>query len=159
MTKINYRNVTFEDITKIVDLGDVFFNESNFDDSEYDPLQFAYTLGYIYDDENQHILVADCDDNIVGFVIYDMVRYYTKSKISHMFLLYVHPDFRAKHVCSNLIAKASLHAKKEGCRYFYGSSSAGFSDNGRNDKVLEKIYTRQGFTDNGFFMRKDLLDE
>lgn len=139
----------------MINLGEDFYNESNFDKG-YDPVQFAFILGQIISQDDQYLMVAEKDNKIVGFISFDVVRYYTRYLVSHLFLLYVDKAHRGKAVAAKMIQKATDEAKRHGARYFYGSSTAGFRDNGRNDKALSLIYKRQNFEENGFFVRKDL---
>jgi len=150
------RRGTKEDIPVIVAMGDKFYEESNFEEGGFDPVRFAQTLGYACACDTHHVLVAENDDEIIGFIIFDISRHYTKYPVSCMFLLYVDKDKRVHNAGKLLVSEAVRFATNKGCKYFYGSSSAGFDDDGRTDRGLRAIYKRQGFEDNGFFMRKVL---
>lgn len=139
------RRATTEDIGAIVDMGQRFFEKSNFA-PDYDGVQFAYTLGYILAGDSHYILLAENE----GFIIFDVARYYTSYPVAHMFLFY-----SEGHAGRSLLKAAQEIAKEKGCKYFYASSSAGISE--RNENVLKAIYRKQGFVDNGVFMRKELI--
>jgi GNAT superfamily N-acetyltransferase len=101
-------------------------------------------------------VIAENEGRPVGFLTFDITRHYTRFLVAHMFVFYVEKEARGHFVGRGLIQAAESGAKAAGAKYFYGSSSAGFSDDGRNDKALLAIYERLGFEGNGFFMRKTL---
>lgn len=143
-------------ISEILRMGALFYDESNFEKGGYDPEQFEHILSVMMEGDSHHIIMALSFETPVGFIIFDISRHYTKYNMACMYLLYVDKDQRVYGAGAELIRKATQYCKTMGCKYFYSSSSAGFDDGGRNEKVLRNIYKKQGFEDNGFFMRKEL---
>ena len=144
---------TKDDIPEIVRMGSKFYDESNFEVGGYDAEQFAFVLNHLFQVNSHHCLIAETDKPI-GFIIFDMAKLYTKYYVAHMLLMYV--EDRTQGAGKKLIQAATNYAKENECKYFYGSSSAGFNDNGKNDKALQYMYEKQGFEGNGIFMRKTL---
>lgn len=156
MSEYTVRQATLDDIPKIVNLGYDFYVKSNFSDDGYDPVQMAYTTAYSIEDPDQYVLVAVNEDNvIVGFISFDVVRYYTTYPVAHMFLLYPDDEKMGYFITSKMVKVGCEIARERGAKYFYGSSSAEI-DEGRSNEALRLMYKRQGFEDNGFFMRKEL---
>ena len=141
-----------KDIPEIVGLGEQFYTQSNFEDGGYDPKQFEFTLNYTFTQKIHHGFVAEKDNKVVGFIIFDMARYYTTYHVAHLFLLYSGGSNSGR----KLIKAADEYRIENGCKYFYVSGTAGIDTTGRNDKVLKYMYEKLGFEDNGFFMRKEL---
>ncbi len=144
------------DIEHVLEMGGKFYEESNFEPDGYDPAQLEKILNYTLQGGTHYLLIAEHNDKPIGFIVFDCARHYTKYLVSHMFLLYSDKDHRKHNAGSSLIREACKFAKNKGCKYFYGSGSAEFDDNGRNDRILKRIYERQDFKENGFFMRKEL---
>lgn len=153
---VTIREAREEDIPVLVDLGEEFYNKSNFEEGGYDSPQLAYTLTLGIHDENSVLLVAEIGDKVVGFVACDVARYYTIFPVSHMFLFFVKEGYAKYNVGSKLVEAKDAVVKSRGCRYAYSSSSAGFEDEGHNDRGLELIYKRLGYEPNGFYMRRTL---
>jgi len=150
------READWADIPQIIDAGALFYQESNFDPGGFDPVQFAYRIGQMYSSEEDTILVAVHDGKVVGFIMFDTTRHYTTYLVSHMFLFFVLPAARRLGAGPALVKAATLFSQDRGAKYFYGSSSAGFNDGGRNERGLTALYKRQGFKENGLFFRKEL---
>ena len=154
---ITIRRATAEDIPQMVDIGENFFSESNFlDGLTIDQEQGAYTFGYMIAAEDQEVLVAVEEDKLIGFIIFDVTRYYTKELISHLFLFYVLPAWRGTRVGLDLLQKAEAIATERGAKRIYCSSTAGFSDDGKMDQKLLDFYKRCGYAELGCFVMKGL---
>jgi len=153
---VSIREACEEDISALVDLGEAFYKKSNFEEGGYDSPQLAYILTLGIYDENSVLLVAEIDDEVVGFVACDIARYYTTFPVSHMFLFFVKEGYAKHQVGSKLVEAKDAIVKNKGCKYTYSSSSAGFDDQGHNDRGLELMYSRLGYEPNGFFMRRTL---
>lgn len=153
------RPATSKDIPRIIDeLGATFFSESNFAGGlTPDPVQAAGTFGYMIASQSHEILLAENEDQrLIGFLAFDFVRYYTVELVSHMFLFYVHPDFRTASLGRDLLLAAQKVAKEKGAHRFYGSSSAGVDNSGRVDKKMLSLYKRLKFKELGCFVMKEL---
>ncbi len=142
---MDIREAFIDDMYLLIAMGEIFYKESNFEDGGYDPEKFAKTLSIIFQDGNHHVFILDIESKAAGFIIFDCSRYYTKQPVGHMFLFYVLPSHRSLKTANLLLDAALNRARKEGCSLFYGSSSAGFLDDGRTDKALEAIYKEKGF--------------
>lgn len=154
---MNFREASAEDIPALVDLGTEFFVESNFfGELTIDKVEGAATFGYMIEAKDHVVLVAEDDAEIVGFIIFDVVRYYTVEYVSHLFLLYAKAEYRRKGLGRDLLKEAEKIAYARGSRRFYCSSTAGFSDSGQTDKKLLNLYRRFGYKELGCFVMKEL---
>lgn len=154
---IEIRPATPEDIPQLVDVGAAFFVESNFfGDLTIDKVQGAGTFGYLIAAEDNHVLVAMDDGNLIGFISFDVVRFYTVEPVSHMFLFYVIPEYRRTVLGRDLLQKALEVAAACGSKRFYASSTAGFNDGGKTNKRLLNLYRRFGFEELGCFAMKGI---
>lgn len=154
---ITIREATPSDVDQIVSTGDSFFNESNFREFDYDSEQCAYWIGYMAASETDVVLVAvDENDKLMGFLIFDITRFYTKQLMAHMFLFYVFPEYRNTGLAVRLLKRAEEIATERGAARFYASSSAGFADDGKMDKKLLDFYLRSGYSELGCFVMKGL---
>jgi ribosomal protein S18 acetylase RimI-like enzyme len=156
---IEIRPATADDIPQLVDVGTEFFVESNFfGDLTIDKVQGAGTFGYLIAAEDNHILVAMDEGKLVGFISFDVVRFYTVEPVSHMFLFYVIPEYRKTLLGRELLQKALEVAAAHGSKRFYASSTAGFNDGGKTNKRLLNLYRRFGFEELGCFVMKGIND-
>ncbi len=153
------RDAEIPDIDGIVDIGPFFFQESNFkDNNEYDPEQTAYTFGYMIASPEHEVLVACVEGRVIGFIAFDVSRYYTTKPVAHLFLFYVLPQFRHLTTGRHLLKQAVARAKQRGAARFYAASTAGIDDGGKIDKTLLNLYRRMGFSELGCFVYKELAD-
>ena len=152
---IEIRTATPEDIPQLVDVGTAFFVESNFfGDLTIDKVQGAGTFGYLIAAEDNHVLVALDGEKLVGFISFDVVRFYTVEPVSHLFLFYVLPEYRKTAIGRDLLQRALDVAAEHGSKRFYASSTAGFDDGGKTNKRLLNLYLRFGFEELGSFVMK-----
>jgi ribosomal protein S18 acetylase RimI-like enzyme len=151
------RQATAEDIPQMVDVGTEFFKESNFFGGlTVDPVCGAGTFGYMIASQDHVVLLAMDEEKLVGFIIFDYVRYYTVELVSHLFLFYVLPEYRNGLLGVRLLREAERIAKEKGSKRFYCSSTAGLDTDGRTDKKLLNLYKRLGFEELGCFVMKGL---
>lgn len=158
MSEFIIRQAEESDIPHIVDIGPKFFAESNFtDNNDYDPEQTAYVFGYMIASEEHVVLVAYNPEGILtGFIAFDVMRFYTKKPIAHLFLFYVAPEFRKLAIGRHLLKNALEIAKNKGAVRFYAASTAGIDDGGKINKTLLNLYKRYGFTELGCFVQREL---
>ena len=154
--KAKVRTAIKSDIPLIVKMGAKFYEESNFEKGGFDGKRFTEILEFMHECGEHITLIAEVKGQAIGFIIFDVSRHYTKYLISCMYLFYVDKDNRKHNAGAELIKAAKIVARQKGAKYFYGSSSAGFEDEGKNERALIGIYERQGFKDNGVFMRVEL---
>lgn len=156
---IEIRRATLDDIPQMVDVGTQFFVESNFFGGlTIDKVQGAGTFGYMIEAEDHEVLVAFDGENLIGFIIFDVVRYYTVEPVSHLFLFFVLSEYRKTAVGRDLLLEAERIATERGAKRIYCSSTAGFDDGGKTNKRLLNLYKRFGYQELGCFVMKGLGD-
>jgi GNAT superfamily N-acetyltransferase len=154
---ITYRSATAEDIPAMVDMGVEYFEESNFlGGMTVDTVQGAGTFGYMIESQDHEVLLALDGEELVGFIIFDFVRYYTVELVSHLFLFYVKKSHRASRIGLDLLLKAEEIATAKGSKRIYCSSTAGIDADGKTDKKLLNLYRRLGYEELGCFVMKGL---
>lgn len=157
-----FLNITVEkgslaDLDSIIDLGILFFDESNFKHLTCDPVRFKEVVTNAVSDEEMCIDVARCEGHVVGFSLWAWERYYTVEHIASIFLLYIHPKFRGKGIDRALTKFSTARAESMGAAVFYSASTAGIADT--VDRKMENMLAKQGFELLGKFGRKVLNGE
>ena len=165
---LSFRVAKREDLSRIVDLGARFFQESEFPAfTSYDPARFLRVLEMAHRNDAMIHILAELDttemlaypetpssSELVGFVSFDVNSYYTRHKIAHLFLLYAVPEHRASPIGRLLMTAAVEVARNEGAVAFYAGAMAGI--NQRQEKQLMNMLYKIGFEPLGGFARKIL---
>ena len=167
LPSLSFRVAKREDLSRIVDLGQRFFDESEFPAfTSYDPARFLRVLEMANRNDAMIHILAELGETemlaypetpppeLVGFVSFDVNAYYTRHKIAHLFLLYAVPEHRASPIGRLLMNAALDVAKIEGAAAFYAGAMAGI--NQRQEKQLMNMLYKIGFEPLGGFARKIL---
>lgn len=153
--QIELRPGTKKDIPTVIDLGYLFFTESNFKELTIDEDRFTEVMQNGLDSGELFLDVATVNGAVAGFLVWGLERYYTVEMLASMFLFYVHPNFRGHtSIAKRLLEASTANAAERGAVCFYAASTAGIS--GAVDAQMEALLTDSGFDLLGRFGRKML---
>lgn len=152
---VTIRRCNEGDYKGLILLADDFFRESHWCQMgfEYDQAQAGRAIELM---AQGHLptIVADIEGDIIGCASWAYDQVCTTQPIAMGFVFYVHPDMRRTSIGVRLIDAAIDQARHDGACGVYFSSTAGFDDNGRNEKLFSNMMQRKGFKSIGrCFMR------
>ena len=141
LSSTNVRSATYQDMTLVKDLLDLYFDPIAEQLPDTDDL-----LNWIY---NDRIILFEEQRNILGFIIYDL-----KSSTLYLRYWFVHPDYRDRKIGSKLFNEFLLRGKDTHRQMFWVISS--------NENAIKR-YVHYGFKEelmyNFVFINKPLKYE
>ena len=149
------RFATKADIQKAVEFGYQFHSESSYRDMKFSFDNAFYSLEYMIDAEDFHVLVAECDGTIVGLYIFGVENPWTIEKVAMCVIFYIDPQHRGKACACALLDKAEEICNNDDIALFYTSSTAGFDDGGVNERAFTGLMQRYGFKNVGSYLIKE----
>lgn len=134
------RPATHDDVSRIVDLGDLMVKESRFSVLEYAALKVdAFIRSLI--DGNQFVLVSE-DSGIVNGYFIGMVSEHWASRdlISYDLAMFIHPDHRGGISAAKMVKRYLAWAKSKGAKMINIGVSTGV-----NPEQTGRLYEKIGF--------------
>jgi GNAT superfamily N-acetyltransferase len=146
------------DIPEIVNLASRFFAESNFSERLHeDKAKHTATLQEFIDNPYVASFIARGDDDeLLGYIHIYCQNDYTEERIGEMYQMFIKPEARATGVSRGLVTAAVEQYKKWGCKRAYAEASPGFNDDGRNVKLFENLWRKQGYVPTGVIMMLEI---
>ena len=152
------RKPTPADCESMLFLADDFFKESNWHKAgfEYYKPQSAKVVQCICNgSDDMPALIAVVGGDIIGIAAWNYDHICTKEPMGMGFMFYIHPDARRTPVGVKLMDMAIEQARQDGACGLYFSSTAGFDDDGLNERLFSNMLFRKGFDYIGrCFMKK-----
>jgi GNAT superfamily N-acetyltransferase len=131
----------------------LFYEEAIYQEFlEYDEARVRETIfNGIISDARPHI-VAEVDEDIVGFISYWFDETFSKKPCMVLLELYVHPDFRKSAIGRGLVGLAIQEGQHRGAGAFHAPVASGMGE----ARTLFNLFTKAGFQPFGFLMRRKL---
>lgn len=144
-TELTYfRFATEEDIPRLLELAEAFFNESEMNEfATFSPANIARTVGnFVKHPDAAFICFLPDGETIEGFSAFMMEASYTEELVALGWLFYVSPEYRKTPAGRSLLALSVDYAEQSGCCAFYNGVMAGIDSVG---KTMPNMYMKQGF--------------
>jgi ribosomal protein S18 acetylase RimI-like enzyme len=130
-----------------------FFHESQYAKvAEYDPLLFGIAMERAMENGSRYAILGRANGEVVGFIVIDFARFFTKEPLAHLFIVYVKPEWRASPLGRMLVLAAVGLAEAKQVRAFYAGITSGISE--ENTARLGNMFRRLGFGDVGITLKK-----
>jgi GNAT superfamily N-acetyltransferase len=147
MSPISIRRAKEKDIAAISLCGDEFFEESNWRGLTLSKANIYNTLFSVLSREDFICLLAETEEGFpAGFVIWGIENPWTIEKQAMMSMFYIRKRYRNGKLSTKLLEASIKECKNAGAKLFFSSSTAGFDDNGVNERMFTVLLKRQGFS-------------
>jgi GNAT superfamily N-acetyltransferase len=149
-----------EEAERLADAHAVFFEESLYRKLTFDRARTVDTFMSMMLDSDFHTLIAYAEDgSIAGYNVFAFERNCSVEEVVLGVWFYVLPQHRRSQ-CSQMLVDAELKiCKDRGAMLNFTSSTAGFSDNGCNERAYTGMRVRNGFRKLGTFLVRELSHE
>lgn len=150
------RFATHDDLDQIVALHEKYFYESSYAKFTFSYSKTLATFMAILADTDHLFLVAKTPEGqSVGYAILAFDSPFMDEEIAILTYFYIHPDHRRKK-CSQMVLDFALElCEHKGAKAGYASSTAGFPDNGVNERAFRMLLKRNGFNHVGSFLIRE----
>lgn len=137
----------------LVEVHRAFFNESLYRDMTFDPDRTEETIMAMMMDSDTHSLYSVAPDgDIAGFFEFGFESPWMVEEVMLCINFFVTPAHRNKE-CSQMLLDAALKiCKDRDAKLVWASSTAGFSDNGCNERAFRMFLKRNRFREVGTFL-------
>jgi hypothetical protein len=145
---------------ELVDAHEAFFRESIYRTMTFDPVKTGNTLYAMMCDSDTYVLVArDQFGKIAGFFEFGFESPWMAEEVMLCINFFVIKEYRTG-ICSQLLMDAALKiCKDRSAKLVWASSTAGFSDNGCNERAFRMFLKRNRFREMGTFLVWEPKDE
>lgn len=141
---------------RLADAHEVFFNESLYRDLDFcrETTEQAF-LAMMLDSDFHVLVVYDEDQNIAGYSAFAFERNCSKQEVALGVWFYILPEHRRGGCSQMLVDKETELCQNRGARKMFTSSTAGFADNGCNERAYTKLRQRNGYAVLGTFLVRE----
>jgi GNAT superfamily N-acetyltransferase len=140
----------------LVEIHKCFFHESLYRDMTFDPVRAEQSILSMMMDSDFHVLVAYVDGQPergpVGFFEFAFENPWMAEEVMLCVNFYVLGQHRRGQCSQMLMDKALEICKYRGAKLVWASSTAGFSDNGCNERAFRMFLKRNRFREVGTFL-------
>lgn len=150
---LQIRKPTQEDFGSLYHMARCFYMEGAYRDFTFDRDRCIETVRALCDGTLEAAM-AEWEGIPIGFAAWSYERHCTVEPIGMAFLFYVTNAARGTPAARMLRDHMDKRAGEAGCAAFYIASTAGFNDNGANQKLFTNLFKKNGFEVVGTFMRK-----
>lgn len=145
---------------RLVEVGRVFFHESLYRDLQFCAKTLETTFLTMMSDSDYHVLIAyDENDNIAGYSAFAFERNCSVEEVALSVWFYVLPEHRTGRCSQMLVDKEIELCQNRGARKMFTSSTAGFADNGCNERAYTRMRKRNGYVVLGTFLVREFGNE
>lgn len=135
-----------EEASRLATAHETFFKESLYRDLTFDRWRTEECFRQMMDDFDTHVVVAYDDKNtIVGYNVFTFDRNCSIQEVAMGIWFYVMPEHRNRQVSQMLLDEEEKICQNRGIGLSFTSSTAGFSDNGRNERAYTRMRVRNGY--------------
>jgi GNAT superfamily N-acetyltransferase len=151
--RARFRFADGDDIDELIPIYGRFYSEAVYKDHlTLDPAKVRDTIETgILADIRPHIL-AIADDHIVGFISYVFDRSFSVEPCQVLMELYVVPEYRRSALGRSLVGLAIMEGQRAGAGAFHAPVASGMVE----AKTLFNLFSKAGFTQFGYLLRKKL---
>lgn len=150
------------DLDQLVDLGEMFFRESNFlGNLTISKKNYRATIEpYIDANKYPHVapLIAVKGGEILGYLHIYAHRDFTEELVGEAYQFYVRPEYRGSGVARALVEAAVLQYADWKVARAYAEAAPGM-DQAQQLKLFENLWGRSGYKKIGIVMMKDFKQE
>ena len=137
----------------LVAVHEAFFNERIYRTMTFDPIRTLATITAMMMDSDTHSLYATDEDGYIGgFFEFGFERPWMAEEVMMCINFYIVPEHRRGDCSQMLMDKALEICKNRGAKLVWASSTAGFSDNGCNERAFKMFLKRNRFREVGTFL-------
>lgn len=137
----------------LVAIHEAFFNESIYRTMTFDSIRTLSTIvGMMMDSDTYSLYAATSDGEIAGFFEFGFERPWMKEEVMLCINFYIVPEYRGDECSQMLMDKALEICQDRGAKLVWASSTAGFSDNGCNERAFRMFLKRNRFREVGTFL-------
>lgn len=151
--RVSFRSADVNDVPNVMRLYERFYEEAVYKDLlEWDAAKARATiLEGVFTDTRPH-LVAIVDQEIVGFLAYILDDTFSVKPCQVLMEFYVAPEHRRSAIGRALLAMAIQEGRHAGAGAFHAPVASGM----REARSLFNMFTKAGFEQFGFMMRRGL---
>lgn len=151
---------SFGAIDALVEAHHVFFMESVYRDLTWRPDKMYQTLANMMMDSDYEVIVAYTEDGkVAGFFEFGFDSPCMDEEVALCVYFYVLPEYRDAECSQMLMDFGTEICQNRGAKFLWASSTAGFSDNGCNERAYKLFLKRNGFTEIGTFLVREFGNE
>jgi GNAT superfamily N-acetyltransferase len=145
---------------ELVAVHEQFFYESIYRSMTFDPIRTTQSILAMMSDSDFHVLVAQTETGeIAGFFEFAFENPWMVEEVALCVNFYVRPEHRRGECSQILMDRGQKICKDRGAKLVWASSTAGFSDNGCNERAFRMFLKHNGFRDVGTFLVWEIGDE
>lgn len=134
-----------------------FFQKSIYKRFTWNPVNAMETILAMANDDDYEIIVSHCDGEIVGFFEFATENPWMDEKVALCVNFYVDEGHA---ICSQFMLDAGRKiCQAKGAKLIWQSSTAGFADNGVNERAFKMFLKRNGFREVGTFLVLEIGNE
>lgn len=147
-------------IPALVEAHHEFFKESVYRNMTWDADKMYGTLLGMMQDSDFEVLVAYAEDgSVAGFFEFAFESPCMKEEVALCIYFYILPKYRDAECSQMLLDFGTEICQNRGAKFLWKSSTAGFSDNGCNERAYKMFLKRNGFKEIGTFLVREFGDE
>lgn len=150
---LQIRKPKLKDFESIYSLCRMFFTEGAYRGFTFDRERCIETVNQMLTG-NVECLMVEIEGIPLAFAAWTYERHCTVEPVGMTFLFYTAPSARGTGAARMLRDAMDKAAQEAGCAAFYIASTAGFNDDGKNQKLFTNLFLKNGFVVVGEFMRK-----
>lgn len=138
-----YRFLEEDDLLRLIDLCDEFFNESELREfATFSPERLMALFRDALGSTTTKVIVFAPEGQVEGFIAFSLQAHYTYEPMALGFLFYVTPAYRKSPAGRDLQEIAIVYAKACGAVAFYNGVMAGIDS---VSKTMPNLYMKLGF--------------
>lgn len=148
------------DIDALVDIHREFFHESLYRRFTWDEKRARESILHMMCDSDFETVIAITDEGqIAGFFTFAFERPWMVEEVALCVNFYVLPEFRRGKCSQMMLDFGTEICQNRGAGLSWMSSTAGFSDNGCNERAFRMLLKRNGFREVGTFLIREFGHE
>lgn len=137
----------------LVSVHEMFFEESIYRSMTFSPERTLATIkGMMLDTDTHSLYCVAPDGEIGGFFEFGFERPWMAEEVMLCINFYIVPKHRRGECSQMLMDKALQICQDRGAKLVWASSTAGFSDNGCNERAFRMFLKRNRFREVGTFL-------
>ncbi len=150
-----YRKEQTLAIDQYVEIHEQFFRESIYRDLTFNPHKTRESIVAMLCDSDCELNVVTYCETIVAFHEFAFENPWMDEEVALCVNFYIAPDHRHSKCSQMLLDFSSAICDSRGAKFEWASSTAGFADNGCNERAYRMLLKRNGFREIGSFLVRE----